>query len=91
MSFFSDYGDVDLLLERIHKFRREVQQVEQEYLELRILLRDTEAALRDDPDDGESLIKVNYLKKRLENLEKRHPWLSSGKAPEIALWAPQSG
>ena len=45
MSFFEDHGDVSAELERIYKFRKEVQHVEREYLELRILLRDAEAAL----------------------------------------------
>jgi len=35
-------------LESIYKFRKEAQHVEREYLELRILLRDSEAALRAD-------------------------------------------
>jgi polyhydroxyalkanoate synthesis regulator phasin len=91
MSLLSDYGEVDALLERIYKFRREVQHVEQEYLELRILLRDAEATLRADPEDGEILVKVSYLKKRLEDLERRHPWIASGKAREIGLWAPPAG
>jgi hypothetical protein len=36
-------------------------------------------------------VRVHYLKGRLEELEKRHSWLVSGKAPEIAFWAPPAG
>ena len=86
MSSDIDLRDPDWLLRRIHKFRKEVQHVEREYLELRTLLRDVEAALRADPEDEEMRLRVHYLKGRIEGLEKRHPWLVSGKAPEIALY-----
>lgn len=91
MTLPTDYGDVEWLLERIHKFRQEYQHVEGEYLELRILLRDAEAALRADPEDGEMRLRVHHFKGRLKDLERRYPWLSSGKAPEIAFWAPPAG
>ena len=91
MSFFEDHGDVGAELERIYKFRKEVQHVEREYLEIRVLLRDAEAALRADLEDGEMRVRVHYLKGRMEDLEKRHSWLVSGKAPEIAFWAPPAG
>ena len=91
MSSDIDIRDPDWLLRRIHKFRQEVQHVEREYLELRTLLRDAEAALRADPEDGDMRVRVYYLKGRMEDLEKRHPWLVSLKAPEIAFWAPPAG
>ena len=91
MSFFEDHGDVEAELESIYKFRKEVQHVEREYLELRILLRDAEAALRADPDDGNMRVRVHHYKRRLEDFENRFPWLISGKAPEIAFWAPPAG
>ncbi|UCG13168.1 MAG: hypothetical protein JSU72_01365 [Deltaproteobacteria bacterium] len=86
-----DYSDPDRLLQRIHRFRKEVQQVETEYLELRVLLRDAEAALREAPEDGKMRLRVHHYKRRLEDLEKRYPWLTSSKAPEIAFWAPPAG
>jgi hypothetical protein len=91
MTLPKDYGDPDWLLDRVHKFRKEVQHVEREYLELRVLLRDAEAALRADPEDGEMRLRVHHYKRRLEDLEERHPWLTSGKAPEVAFWAVPSG
>ncbi len=91
MASFIDYGDPDWLLERIHKFRKEVQHVEREYLELRVLLRDAETALRADAEDGDMRVRVHYLKGRLKDLERRHPWLVSGKPPEIAFWALPAG
>jgi len=90
MTVPTDYRDPDWLLERMHKFRKEVQQVEKEYLELRVLLRDAEAALRADPEDGEMRVRVHHYRRRLEDLEKRYPWLISGNAPEI-VWAPPAG
>ena len=86
-----DHGDVDAELESIYKFRKEVQHVEREYLELRILLRDAEAALRADPKDGDMRVRVHHYERRLEDLETQYPWISSGQAREIGLWAYPAG
>ncbi len=86
-----DYGDVDWLLDRLSNFHKEYQHVEREYLELRILLRDAEAALRAEPEDGDMSVRVYYLQRRLEDLEGKYPWIASGKPPEIAFWVPPSG
>ena len=91
MSFFEDHGDVEAELESIYQFRKKVQYVEREYLELRILLRDAEAALRSDPEDGGKRVRVHHYKARLEDLERQNPWISSGKSREIGLWAPPAG
>jgi hypothetical protein len=91
MTLPTDYGDEDWLLERLSKFHREYQHVEREYLELRILLRDAETALRAEPEDEDMRVRVYYLKRRLEELERRHPWIASGTPPEIAFWVPPSG
>jgi hypothetical protein len=86
-----DYSDPEWLLERIHRFHKEVRDVEREYLELRVLLRDAEADLRADPDDGNMRVRVHHYQRRLEDFENRFPWLVSRKAPEIAFWAPPAG
>jgi len=86
-----DYGDMDWLLERLSQFHREYQHVEREYLELRTLLRDAEAALRAEPEAEGMRVKVYYLERRLEDLDARYPWIASGKPPEIAFWVPMSG
>ncbi len=85
-----DYGDVDWQLERLSSFHKEYQHVEREYLELRTLLRDAEGTLRAAPDDETARIRVYYLKKRMEVLEARYPWITAGKPPEI-VWLPVSG
>jgi hypothetical protein len=86
-----DYGDVEWLMERLSRFHREHQHIEREYLELRILLRDAEAALRSDPEEEDLRLRVYYLKRRLDELEGRYPWIASGKAPEAAFWVLPSG
>ena len=73
-------------LEEWQAFRKEVQPLENEYLELRVLLRDAEAALRANPENEHLKAKVKYLKKRLEELEKKSPWISSDTPREIQLW-----
>ena len=91
MSFFEDHGDVEAELESIYQFRKEVQHVEREYLELRILLRDAEAALRADAENGETRVRVHHYKRRLEDLENHYSWISSGTSREIGLCAPPAG
>ena len=90
MSDFFEIHDINAV-EEIYKFRCENQYIEREYLELRILLQKAEAELRDNPDDQELEAKVQYLKKRLVEIEKNNSWISSAKSREIALWAPQAG
>lgn len=80
-------------MEEFQAFRKETRRVEKEYLELRVLLRDTEAALRSDPENDELKARVEYLKKRLKDLEKRFSWLtsSSGMPKEVELWGTPHG
>jgi hypothetical protein len=78
-------------MEEYRLFRQEVRGVEKEYLEIRVLLRDSEAALRGDPENEHLKARVKYLRWRLEDLERQFPWISSPIAKEIALWAPPHG
>jgi len=86
-----DYGDVEWLLERVSRFHKEHGHVEREYLEIRILLRDAETAFRAEPEDEDRRVEVYYLKKRLQELEEKYPWIALGTPPEIAFWVPPSG
>ena len=90
MSDFFEIHDINAV-EEIYKFRCENKHIEREYLELRILLQKAEAELRNNPDNQEFQAKVQYLKKRLDEIEKSNSWISSAKSREIALWAPQAG
>ena len=66
--------------------RNRVQHLEREYLDLRIRLRDTEAALRSDPQNQALKERVDYLKTRLKDLESRYSWISTGRPSEIPFW-----
>ena len=79
------------LIELIYNYRRSVQHIEREYLDLRIRLRDTEADLRSDLENHELKEKVDHLKSRLKDLEYRYPWISSGRPSEIAFCTTPSG
>ena len=79
------------LFERIYKYRSSIQYIEKEYLDLRIRLRDAQADLRSDSKNRELKAKVDYLKSRLKELERRHPWISTGRHSEIAFCINQSG
>jgi hypothetical protein len=84
------YDDVKEM-EDFQIFQREVRCLEREYLEIRILLRDAEEALRADPDSDYLRAKVRYLGKRQRDLESRGPRLAADHPLEIALWAPPHG
>lgn len=67
-------------------FRKMAQPLENEHLELRVVLRDAEMALRGDPENTALKAKVAYLKKRLQELERKAPWITSDAPWEILLW-----
>jgi hypothetical protein len=79
------------LIEWIYNYRRRVQYIEREYLDLRIRLRDTKSDLRSDSKNRDLKAKVDQLKSRLKDLEKRHPWVSTGRPSEIAFCITPSG
>jgi len=79
------------LFEILYNYRRSIQYIEREYLDLRIRLRDAEADLRSDSQNRELKAQVDYLKGRLKDLESRHTWISSGRPSEIASCIGQTG
>lgn len=72
-------------------FREEVKLVEREFHELRVLLRDTEEALRAAPGDDNLQARLRYLKKRLAELERQAPWLTADYPTEVLLWGVPHG
>ena len=72
-------------------FRKEAQHLEKEHLETRVALRDVEAALRADPENENLKARVEELKKRLGELDREAPWISSDVSVEIALWGVPHG
>ena len=78
-------------MEDFQLYQQEVRQLEREYLEIRILLRDAEEDFRADPDSEYLQAKVKYLQKRLKHLESQGPRLAADHPLEISLWAPPHG
>jgi hypothetical protein len=78
-------------LAQFDDFRLKKQPIEEAYLKLRTALRDTEAALRADPENAELQNRVEDLKKQLKELEQQAPWLTSDVAVELALWGTTHG
>ena len=79
------------LFERIYHYRRRVQHLEREYLDLRIRLRDAEADLRSDAQNQELKERVDYLKGRMKDLEDRYSWIATGRPSEIPFWVLPAG
>ena len=71
--------------------REAVKRLEKEYLDLRIQLRDTETALRSDPDNEYLVAKSKYLNKRLKDIERKGPRFAADYPLEIALFGPPHG
>ncbi|MFP3866930.1 MAG: hypothetical protein ACLFUU_02045 [Desulfobacteraceae bacterium] len=82
MWFYDDYEE----MEDYKAFKKQSLSLEKEYLELRVLLRDAESALRAESDNPNIQAKVDYLNKRLKDLEKQAPWLTGDRPMEYDLW-----
>lgn len=78
-------------MEEFQLYQKEVRGLEREYLEIRILLRDAEQQYGKDPDSEYLKAKVNYLRKRLKDLESQAARLAADHPLEISLFAPPHG
>jgi hypothetical protein len=78
-------------MEEYQNYQKEVRRIEREYLELRVLLKDSTEALRADPDSEYLTAKVKYLQKRLKDLESQAARLAADHPLEISLFAPPHG
>ena len=78
-------------MEDFQLYQKEVRRLEREYLEIRILLRDAEQHYGKDPDSEYLKAKVNYLRKRLKDLESQAARLAADHPLEISLFAPPHG
>jgi len=78
-------------MEEFQLYQKEVRRLEREYLEIRILLRDAEQHYGKDPDSEYLKAKVNYLRKRLKDLESQAARLAADHPLEISLFAPPHG
>jgi hypothetical protein len=79
------------VFEEIYNYRRSIQHIEREYLDLRIRLRDAEADLRLDSQNQDLKAQVDYFKSRLNDFESLYPWVSTGRPSEIAFCITPSG
>lgn len=77
------YDDIP---EEFREVRKNIQGVEQEYLELRQLLKETEDRLQNQINDVEMQARARYLKRRITHLEKKFPWLVTEQVLEYSLW-----
>ena len=78
-------------MEEFQNYQKEVRRIEREYLEIRVLLRDAEEDLRNDPDSEYLRAKVKYLQKRQKDLESQAARLAADHPLEISLFAPPHG
>lgn len=78
-------------MEEFQLYQKGVRRLEREYLEIRILLRDAEQHYGKDPDSEYLKAKVNYLRKRLKDLESQAARLAADHPLEISLFAPPHG
>jgi hypothetical protein len=72
-------------------FRRTALPLEREHLEIRLALRDAQAALRADPQNQNLKARVTYLEKRLHEFEKEAPFLAADAPVEVLLWGVPHG
>jgi hypothetical protein len=87
MWFFDETNE----MEEYQAVRKEVRRLEWEYHELRVVLHAAEVALRDDPEDENLQAKVRYYRKRLKDLEAKHPWFIADCPIEVSLFLPPHG
>ena len=87
MWFFDEAGE----LPDYQRLREEIRVLEKEYLEIRVILRDAEAALRAAPNDPELQAKVRYYQKRLKGLEAKNPRFAADHLIEVGLFTPPHG
>ena len=85
MCFFDDQRD------EVRCVQVEHREIEQEYLKLRVQLRDAEMALRQNAANQEWADQVKNLTERLQAIEKQAPWLLADVPQEVALWGQPFG
>lgn len=87
MWFYDEAGD----LEEWRTFRERALPLEQEHLQVRVALRDAGAALSADSANEDLQARVAELKKRLADLDRQAPWISSEVPVEVLLWGVPHG
>ena len=87
MWFYDEMGDQ----EEWQAFQKDILPLEKEYLEIRVALRDAEAAFRDDPGNNHLQDRVENLANRQAEVERKAPWIVSDYPWEFFLWGVPHG
>jgi hypothetical protein len=87
MYFLDDDDD----LRQIHEMRLLRHQLEQEHLEIRVALRDAEAALNAKPGDEQRKQQVEQLQRKLDEINRKAPWISAEHPVELWLFGSPHG
>lgn len=87
MWFFDEAGE----MEEYQRVKDKFSSLEKEYLELRVMLQNNQAALRADPQNERFQAQVRHLEKRIKNIEEQYPWLTWETPVEVALFTPPHG
>ena len=87
MWFYDEMGEQ----EEWQAIRKEILPLEKEYLEIRVALRDAEAALRDDTRNDRLQGTVEKLRERQAEMERGSRWISSDYPWEFLLWGVPHG
>lgn len=87
MWFYDDAGE----MEEYQAFRKRALHLENEHLKMRVAMRDMEAALRADPGNEDLRNWLKEIKKKLEELDRQAPWISSNVPVEVLLWGAPHG
>ena len=87
MWFFDDAGE----MAEYQAVREEGRRLEREYLEIRTVLQEAEAGLRENPEDEFLQARVRYYGKRVSDLEAKNPRLTEDCPLEVSLFLPPHG
>lgn len=87
MWFFDDARE----MAEYQAVRQESRRLEREYLEVRTVLQEAEAGLRENPEDEFLQARVRYYRKRVSDLEAKNPRLMEDCPLEVSLFLPPHG
>ncbi|MFB3815297.1 MAG: hypothetical protein ACE14L_14420 [Terriglobales bacterium] len=87
MYFMDEDDDLRQMLE----MRQRSHPLEQEHLETRVALRDAEAALNTYPDDEQLKTRVKQLQQKLDEINRKAPWISAEHPVELWLFGAPHG
>jgi flagellar biosynthesis chaperone FliJ len=87
MWFFDEASE----MQEYQSVKEKFSSLEKEYLELRVMLKNSQEGLGADPQNERFQAQVRHLEKRIKNLEEQYPWLTWETPVEVALFTPPHG